>query len=299
MMTKLRIWDRILAALMGILCILAAVGIVAYAFGLFPVQQVKDLLQKFTVMDWRKWLIVGAGALVLAAVGIYGIGMLFRRRKDKGFVVQHTEYGDMSISMKAMENMVKKCVDSYGELTVNQTKIYLVRSGVSVDLKITLASGVNIPLTVNSLQKQIKQYITSCSGVDVYEVRVKVETDPVKLLPAPQSPVVEPEPAEEVKCVEAPAEREYQYKEEPEQYAKASEKEEAVEAASEKPVEETAESAEEIAEETAETPAEEAVEEVAAAAETAEQAEPEEAAEQVEEAETAADAAAQVEEAKA
>ena len=46
-----------------------------------------------------------------------------------------------------------------------------------MDIKITLLSGVNIPLTVNALQKQIKQYITSCSGVDVHKVRVMVETD--------------------------------------------------------------------------------------------------------------------------
>ena len=32
-------------------------------------------------------------------------------------------------------------------------------------------------VTVNALQKQIKQYITSCSGVDVHKVRVMVETD--------------------------------------------------------------------------------------------------------------------------
>ena len=211
-MTKLRIGDRILSALMGILCIAAAAGIVLYAFGMLPVQQISDLLQKVAAMNWYKWLIYGAAALVLLLVGLYGVGMLFRRRKDKGFVVQHTDFGDMSISMKAMENMVKKCVDSHGELAVNQTKIYLVRSGVSIDMKITLASGVNIPLTVNALQKQIKQYITSCSGVDVYEVRVKVETDNVKLLPPPQTPVIEPEADEDVKCVDAPAE---EVKEEP------------------------------------------------------------------------------------
>ena len=211
-MTKLRIGDRILAALMGILCIAGAAGIVMYAFGWLPVQQIGDLLQKVAAMNWYKWLIYGAAALILLLVGLYGVGMLFRRRKDKGFVVQHTDFGDMSISMKAMENMVKKCVDSHGELAVNQTKIYLVRSGVSIDMKITLASGVNIPLTVNALQKQIKQYITSCSGVDVYEVRVKVETDNVKLLPPPQEPVIEPEVTEEVKRVEAPAE---EVKEEP------------------------------------------------------------------------------------
>ena len=46
-----------------------------------------------------------------------------------------------------------------------------------MDIRITLLGGVNIPLTVNALQKQIKQYITSCSGVDVHKVRVMVETD--------------------------------------------------------------------------------------------------------------------------
>ena len=266
-MTKLRIWDRILAALMGILCIAAAAAIVLYAVDMFPQEQVNALLEQLMAMNWHKWLIIGAAALVLLVVGLYGIGMLFRRRKDKGFVVQHTDYGDMSISMKAMENMVKKCVDSHGELSVNQTKIYLVRSGVSIDMKITLASGVNIPLTVNALQKQIKQYITSCSGVDVHEVRVKVETENVKLLPAPQTTAIEPETVEEVKYVEAPAEPVQKAEPQP---VPAPEKVEVVEEKAEEPVVEAVEEpAAEPVEETAAEAVTETVEEAAAEEENA------------------------------
>lgn len=224
-MTKLRFWDRIWSAVMGILCFALAAALVLYAAGLLPLEQIKAVLTLLPAAGWRRWVVLGACALILVLLGVRGIGMLFRRRKDKGFVIQRTEYGDMSISMKAMENMVKKCVDAHSELTVNHTRIYLVRNGVSVDLKITLASGVNIPLTVNALQKQIKQYITSCSGVDVYEVRVKVETDTVKLLPPPQAPVVEPAPVEEIKHVEAPAEPAVQHREEPAQYVAASSEE--------------------------------------------------------------------------
>ena len=220
-MTKLRFWDRIWSALMGILCFVLAASLVLYAVGLLPVEPIKNVLTLFTSGGWQRWVILGVCTLILVLMGMRGFDVLFRRRKDKGFVIQRTEYGDMSISMKAMENMVKKCVDSHGELTVNNTKIYLVRNGVSVDLKITLAAGVNIPLTVNALQKQIKQYITSCSGVDVHEVRVKVETDAVKLLPPPQSPVIEPAPVEEVKRVESPAEPVIQHKEEPKRYTEA------------------------------------------------------------------------------
>lgn len=219
-MTKLRFWDRVLSAVMGILCILAAAAIVLHVAGWLPLQQIKDVVASLTggLQAWMRWAIFGVAMLLLVLLGLHGIGLLFRRRKDKGFVTQHTEYGDMNISIKALENMVKKCVDAHSELTANSTRIYLVRGGVSMDMKITLASGVNIPLTVNALQKQIKQYITSCSGVDVHEVRVKVETDTVKLLPPPSAPVIEPAPVEEIKRVESPAEPVPQHKEEPAQF---------------------------------------------------------------------------------
>ena len=51
---------------------------------------------------WMRWAIFGAVMLLLVLLGLHGVGMLFRRRKDKGFVVQHTEYGDMNISIKAL-----------------------------------------------------------------------------------------------------------------------------------------------------------------------------------------------------
>ena len=219
-MTKLRVWDRILSALMGILCILAAAVIVLHVAGWLTLQQIRDVIASLTVgwQAWLYWVVFAVAMLLLVMLGLHGIGLLFRRRKDKGFVTQHTEYGDMNISIKALENMVKKCVDAHSELTANSTRIYLVRGGVSMDMKITLASGVNIPLTVNALQKQIKQYITSCSGVDVHEVRVKVETDTVKLLPPPAAPVIEPAPVEDIKRVESPAETAPKHKEEPEHF---------------------------------------------------------------------------------
>lgn len=241
-MTKLRFWDRVLSAVMGILCILAAAAIVLHVAGWLPLQQIKDVVASLTggLQVWMRWAIFGVAMLLLVLLGLHGIGLLFRRRKDKGFVTQHTEYGDMNISIKALENMVKKCVDAHSELTANSTRIYLVRGGVSMDMKITLASGVNIPLTVNALQKQIKQYITSCSGVDVHEVRVKVETDTVKLLPPPSAPIIEPAPVEEIKRVESPAEPAPKHREEPAQFVQ--------------PVQETAETP--VAEPVTEIPAE-------------------------------------------
>lgn len=236
---KLRIRDRILSAVMGLLIAAAGVGLLLETFDLFKIQ---TLLEAFSDKIQRA-IMIGLGVL-LVIIGLCGVALLFRKRKDKGVVVQHTEYGDMSISMKAMENMVKKCVDAHPELHVNQTKIYHSRGGICVDIKITLLNGVNIPLTVNALQKQIKQYITSCSGVDVEEVRVMVETEALKLTAPTAEPTFIPvEDEVEVKPVEKATECLCQHQEEPATYA-----ETAVQ-----PAEEVMQMAEEAAEETVET----------------------------------------------
>ena len=216
MRVKLRVWDRIRSAVMGLIISLLSVGVILYFVGILP--DWKGEYLSSSVALWQRAAVVAGGAVCLL-LGLSGIGLLFRRRKEKGVVVQHTEYGDMSISMKAMENMVRKCVDAHPELNVNHTRIYHSRGGVCVDIKITLLNGVNIPLTVNALQKQIKQYITSCSGVDVEEVRVMVETEAAKSLPAPEVVIVPAEAESEPVVVEKAAECICQHQEEPETYA--------------------------------------------------------------------------------
>ncbi len=171
----LKMTDRIISALSGLILLVLGLAGLAFAIGFVPAQVDMSAIQA-SLLFWQR-VAIAAAAVVLALMGIHGISLLFRSGKEKGFIMQHTENGDLSISMHAMESMVKKVVDTHGELRATNTRIHSMRDGVSVSMHIQLASGVNIPLTVNALQKQIKQYITSCSGVDVKEVRVMVETN--------------------------------------------------------------------------------------------------------------------------
>ncbi|MCI5957011.1 MAG: alkaline shock response membrane anchor protein AmaP [Clostridiales bacterium] len=220
---RIKFWDRLLAALSGLLIVLAAVGLFVFGIGVLPLKLDLSVLEGPFAL-WQRVVMVVI-SLLLLALGLHGILLLFHRRREKGFVIQQTELGDMSISMNAMESMVKKCVDAHSELVVNSTRIHHSRDGIVVEIKITLQSGVNIPLTVNALQKQIKQYITSCSGVDVHQVRVMVETNTAKLAAPQPAPVAytrqeapeEPLESEEAKP-ESGAGRWFHHAEEPESY---------------------------------------------------------------------------------
>ena len=172
---RVKFFDRLLVAISGLILFFLGAGVFVFGTGIFSFK----LDISFFARELALWerLVVAGVALLLLALGIHSFSILFRKRKDKGFIMQHTDLGDVSISMYAMEGMVKRCVDTHEELKVTHTRIQRVREGVVVDIRLSLANGVNIPLTVNALQKQIKHYITSCSGVDVKEVRVMVETN--------------------------------------------------------------------------------------------------------------------------
>ena len=263
---KLRIVDRLLAALAGLMLIALAVVPVA------------DLLFGAGIIEWAAkfaafkstthTVAMLAGSVALLLVGLMLLHLAVRRVKHKGFVVQNTDVGELSISIRAIEDLVNRCVDKHDEVHVNGKSLENTRDGLVINLRVGLATGVNIPLAVSALQKQIKQYVTACSGVDVSEVKVQVEASSPKAKPSVYAVAdmlenTQPLPREEEKPLEIPAEPETAEVKEPEEkclHQRLFGEEEQPAIVPMPPVEEPA--AEEAAEETEGTPAEEPVEEI-------------------------------------
>ena len=102
---KIRVLDRILVALAGLLMLAGCAALAAQLF--FGKDVIGWVTKILTNEQYRIWLIIALALLVIIAC--YCILMLFRHRgrRDK-FVMQKTENGELSISLKAMENMVQK-----------------------------------------------------------------------------------------------------------------------------------------------------------------------------------------------
>ncbi len=117
-----------------------------------------------------------AGVIVFA-YGLFVLLLPHRTRKDKKrFIIQKSEGGELRIAVKAVESLVQKCVDMHQEMQTSSMEVFNRRDGLYIDLAISLAGNISIPLAAASLQKQIRQYLLASSGIDVREVRVSVET---------------------------------------------------------------------------------------------------------------------------
>lgn len=209
---KIRILDRILVALAGLILVAACVGLVGQVF------LGKDVIgfatKQLTRSSTTAKIVIGACAALLLILGIYCVLMLFRHRsrKDK-FILQKMETGELAISLTTLETMVRKCLDQHPEIKTEQIRLENQRDGLLVRVRGIVAGGISIPLTIDTLQKQIKQYVTACSGVEVKGIRIQIEASGEDAKDAPfaiEAPagILLPkggEPRTEIQTEEAPA----------------------------------------------------------------------------------------------
>ncbi|MBR6668739.1 MAG: alkaline shock response membrane anchor protein AmaP [Clostridia bacterium] len=140
-------------------------------------------------------LVTALIAIVLFVLGLCCMLMLSARRamRDKGFVMQKTENGVIGVSVKSIEGLVQSCVDQHDVIAKSKISVRERRNGLMILLHVEEAAGLNIPLAIGALQKQVKQYVTSCIGIEVQEVRVMVENSGVEAQHSPytvERPVV-------------------------------------------------------------------------------------------------------------
>ena len=216
--------DRLLIVVAALLFLCAAVTLGALGIRTDTAQALNGALEWLQGGVWQRIAACAIALVVVAfAAALLWIVLPGGRGQRRNFAVQKNENGTVKISVKALEALVAKCLAQHAELKIVSSTLRSDGDAVQVDVHVTLAADISIPLAVAALQKQIKQYLEACSGVDVREVRVIVDntTDaqesnaspyaiPARLQTAPAfprstEPTLEPLPKKEPEApVQAP-----------------------------------------------------------------------------------------------
>ncbi|MGN0792920.1 MAG: alkaline shock response membrane anchor protein AmaP [Aristaeellaceae bacterium] len=182
---KKSILVRILTALGSIVLLALAGCAAAEAFAGVPFSSMAgQLLASGSVWGVLAKLLIILVMLVLAAAGLICV-LPARRTEQNDFVMQKGENGAIGISIRAIEKQVRTCIAKHDVIAGAEVSIRESRDGLVILLNVDQVAGVNIPLSVGLLQKQIKQYVSGCTGVDVHEVRVMVENNTTNVVPSP------------------------------------------------------------------------------------------------------------------
>ena len=186
--------DRILILLCAVAAFAGTAGIVLLLFGYLSMDSIIAFLGRVDVNSWlqRCGLILCALVLFILGILLVGITLPGKRKRSSNYAIQHNENGMVRISVKALEALVQKVLDEHAELKVVTSSMHSDEESVRVDLHVTMQSDISMPLAISALQKQIKKYIESCSGVMVQEVRVYVDNTTPATNEAANSPYAIP-----------------------------------------------------------------------------------------------------------
>ena len=175
-MMKHPVRDRILIFIGAVLFVAAAAALVLTTLNIIPAEFIARavaFVQGGLVRKVIAWAV--ALVLVLFALCLVGIILPGRSKRKQPFATIDGENGAVNISIKAIESLVNKCLQAHPELKVVSSSIFSDGDSVRITLHITLLEDISIPLAVSALQKEIRQYVQSCAGVEIDDVRVFVD----------------------------------------------------------------------------------------------------------------------------
>lgn len=165
---KLNFRTRMAVAIGALFVALIGIGMAVMGLQIQVIDLKSTLALRLLLLGLGLFLILYAAYILLLPRRI--------KKTQENFMVQQTAGGELRISMKAIESIVKKCVDTAPDVKPVDLSVDHARGTVRVDLRVSMPGNLSIPLAAENLQKQIKKQIQAAAGIENTEVRISVET---------------------------------------------------------------------------------------------------------------------------
>ncbi len=160
---------RVLMVFLALLFIGGALFLVAVNYNLIP-----NLAVHLPAWAVEEIVLGTAAGLLLVAIILLILG--FRRSKGPAnAVLKGSEYGEVAISITAIDNMVLRTVQQTEGIKDVSRQVSFTQDGLIISVKINVMPDVAMPNLTSELQSRIKEYVEEITGITVHEVKVIVE----------------------------------------------------------------------------------------------------------------------------
>ena len=173
---KLNVFDRILLALLLIAAIVTSFILFGVALQWIPQAMVNDFIALFYAVPQNAWILAGCGLLLLAI----SLKLLFAGRgrtevRPATTLIRQSDIGGTYISLSAIDAMVQKHCRQQSRVRDCTTNLRAVENGVAIGLRLSVLPDTDVVKLTEELQKSLKEYVESLTGVNVTEVGILVE----------------------------------------------------------------------------------------------------------------------------
>ena len=167
----MKVWERLISLLAGIILIVVAVFLCMLGFG--QAKALLEVLGRLNENPLNLWSIeVSIIALIL---GILQIGMALRMRREEKTVIYQTQFGEIRITVSAIENLaLRACKKVKGvrdaHVGVRADKL----TGLDVYIEVTISPDMAIPQVKAEIETKVSDYVYETVGMRVNSVKVLI-----------------------------------------------------------------------------------------------------------------------------
>ena len=119
-------------------------------------------------------LLATGSALLLIALILISLG-LRSSKKIRSAVLKGSEFGEILISITALENMVLRVIQQTQGIKDVSRQVTYTPDGLVVSILIKVMPDLSLPAIINDLQSKTKEYLEEITGIVVHEIKVRVE----------------------------------------------------------------------------------------------------------------------------
>ncbi len=167
----MRAVSRILMVFIALVLIGGALFLAVINFNLIP-----GLEEALALPAWAGENVIFAAIAAFVLIAIILLALSFRpAKRTADAVLKGSEYGEVVISIAAVESMVLRIVQQINNIKDISRKVVFTNEGFIINIKIGVKPDVALPGLISDLQARTKEYVEEITGIKVLEVKVTVE----------------------------------------------------------------------------------------------------------------------------
>jgi uncharacterized alkaline shock family protein YloU len=165
----MKIWERLISLLAGIILF-----VISAAFALLGTGQAELITTKLANLTYQEKLWSLGIALICLVLTFFAIRMSLRIRRQEKTVINQTQYGEIQITLSAIESLALRAVRKIKGVKDAHIGIRADLTGLDIFIEITVNPDLSIPQISEEIRVKVDEYIFETTGIRVNAVKVLV-----------------------------------------------------------------------------------------------------------------------------
>jgi uncharacterized alkaline shock family protein YloU len=147
--------------------------LIIFSFNYLPIKDSISTLTQYLPLNFNSRIIVGLTGLLLIIISYSFAQLILGKMQQEKTIAFANPQGQVTISLSAVEDLIKRLIRTMPEIKEIRPDVIASKKGIEVDLRLILASEVNIPELTSRLQEIIKNKIQETLGIEE-QILVKI-----------------------------------------------------------------------------------------------------------------------------